>query len=384
MRKTILFLFTVLATSTLAEATPDRETADETPSETCQKAIDKTKLSIDNTFKICIDARLDQSPPFRVQLKDDESTDDTVLISPNKIISVYVLTNKYDELTSVSLGGKAGEAALSIEGAATIAEGIVAVGTQTHSVRVFRFGPRLPGLANITIELIRNPKKDKDSRRKTVSDAAGTATPNKQFPSLCIACVIHAPLKKEPPKKEPPKPKKYTFEQFVPHEYVGALRVGFAVSSALNDTRATATPFGPGGAQRIGSQHDIAIGEVVMGYTHFWAKRDYLRNWSQFAPQRFGTYFGLGVATLNSPKFTKSDFFRSLLVGVDYELHRGFSIGIGVAARRVEVQRADLLYKVGDIVDTAEGLNETKLTPSVFFVININPAFFEFATDFLK
>lgn len=128
--------------------------------------------------------------------------------------------------------------------------------------------------------------------------------------------------------------------------YLGAIRLGVALTTPAHRTYGLGTENDAGTAEVLRTTNDVIDGEVVAAFSPFLDRsgRDYL------LPARFrvAPQVGLGLMAVNgaSVRFT---LFQSFYLGAELELSPLFAVGLSGTLRRVgrlgeEVEEGDLLH----------------------------------------
>lgn len=170
-------------------------------------------------------------------------------------------------------------------------------------------------------------------------------------------------------------------ELFVEKTYSGALRLGIGALFGPTVDHEYRSVRVDGSAQNeiVASTGGRAEFELVAGYAPFLFDgrkgRSYHATTLRQRARRFAPYIGLGVLNVASP--TGVDFFKSVHLGLEFELQRNLSIAVTAIARRVTELRPG--YHVGSPVG-ADVPTRERLAFGVGIVINLTPEFLRFAT----
>lgn len=166
-------------------------------------------------------------------------------------------------------------------------------------------------------------------------------------------------------------------ELVVEQTYSGALRLGIGVPLFAVQRGYTAE-LAPGSAQHeiVASGSDVDV-ELVITFAGFLEAlnggRSYTRPGSNIF-ERWGLFVAAGVL---APSTEGVRFLTSFYVGVELEIIRSLSFGVGFVLRRVN--RLISGYSVGDAVLDGTRLSGESWEPGLGFVIGVSPEFLQFA-----
>jgi hypothetical protein len=169
--------------------------------------------------------------------------------------------------------------------------------------------------------------------------------------------------------------------------YLGAVRVGLALGSAIDQSFGTATP--PGSAQPeivlTGGTTDAMQPELVVGFAPFLFEprgRSYVQPRKAFSPKRLSPYLGLGVASLDSSAAVKFSLLKSVYMGFEYELGRNASFGL--AAQLRQVTRLADPFELGSPYSGGTVPTVSTYSPGIAVFFNVSPDFFRFVQPLTK
>lgn len=166
-------------------------------------------------------------------------------------------------------------------------------------------------------------------------------------------------------------------ELVVEQTYSGALRLGIGVPLFAVQREYT-TELAPGSAQHeiVAGGSDVDV-ELVITFAGFLEAlnggRSYTRPGYNFF-ERWGLFVAAGVL---APSTEGVRFLTSFYVGVELEIIRSLSFGVGFVLRRVN--RLISGYSVGDAVLDGTRLSGESWEPGLGFVIGVSPEFLQFA-----
>ncbi len=166
-------------------------------------------------------------------------------------------------------------------------------------------------------------------------------------------------------------------ELIVEQTYSGALRLGIGVPLYAVQRTYTAE-LAPGSAHHeiVGSGSDVDV-ELVITFAGFlealYGGRSYTSSGSNFF-ERWGLFVAAGVL---APSAEGVRFLTSFYVGIELEIIRSLSFGVGFVLRRVD--RLISGYSVGDAVLDGTRLSGESWEPGLGFVIGVSPEFLQFA-----
>lgn len=169
--------------------------------------------------------------------------------------------------------------------------------------------------------------------------------------------------------------------------YIGAVRIGIAAGSAIDQTFGTA--IAPGSDQ---TEIVVTSGatttfqpELVVGFAPFLFTprgRSYVTARKAIDLKYVAPYLGLGVASLDAEATVKFSLLKSVYLGAEYEMGRYASIG--VAAQLRQVTRLATPYEVGGSIDGTTVPTTTDYSPGIAFFFNVSPDFFRVVQPLAK
>jgi len=266
---------------------------------------------------------------------------------PNTEFVVAVIARR-DVAVHVATKGKAGDyipVVMNAPGGTTNAKPSEVLTGQTPNpfeLACFRFAPRLPGDATITVKTGTVGDNGKETQSEGVD-----------------------------------------FDLLVRNAYAGALRVGLgSVWGAKEGLYSTRGFSGGASTSIVENPSSVASSELVVGYAPFigdyWFStaggRTYGRDgtplWARFAP-----YLGFGVLSAGS---TGVDWFRSIHLGVEWEAAPNFSIAATFVLHRTSTLAPGLT--VGGPAPDSGSLTATVYRPAFGIVLNVTPDLFRFGS----
>ena len=287
------------------------------------------KLPHEDMIVVCVDATSDT-------LRYRMLPEGTRLTKPNRYFYIQVL-HFVDRRVDVSLGGQIGTYVPGNRGELRVrsnggrgggiggAQGVTApdltLSTQT-------LAPRQPGYAPLTVKL---------------SDLAGEQ--------------VGSPL---------------LVEFWIDETYSGAFRMGVAgvFLGGVDQTYSKVTAPNSSQAEIAASSKNPVDVDLVVGYAPYLDAGGRSAAGCESAPFCFSPYFGLGLVSASSDG--TAQFFKSVHLGVEWELTPSFSIAVTGNLRRVE--RLASGYHVGQPID-GDVPTENRYVFGLGVVINLSPTF---------
>ncbi len=287
------------------------------------------KLPHEDMIVVCVDATSDT-------LRYRMLPEGTRLTKPNRYFYIQVL-HFVDRRVDVSLGGQIGTYVPGNRGELRVrstgargggvggAQGVTApdltLSTQT-------LAPRQPGYAPLTVKL---------------SNLAGEE--------------VGSPL---------------LVEFWIDETYSGAFRMGVAgvFLGGVDQTYSKVTAPNSSQAEIAASSKNPVDVDLVVGYAPYLDAGGRSAAGCDSAPFCFSPYFGLGLVSASSDG--TAQFFKSVHLGVEWELTPSFSIAVTGNLRRVERLAAG--YHVGQPIDGAVP-TEDRYVFGLGVVINLSPSF---------
>jgi hypothetical protein len=237
--------------------------------------------------------------------------------------------------------------------------------------KLFRFAPRTPGDATLSVSfVVKDEKANTDSRgnrdQAQIDSAQDGPKPKNGTPKGGQSSGTSDAVQ-------------FTYEYMVPQEYSGAMRLGISGVISPFD-HAYVIRKAPDAA--FGSIVDNGVspfdGELALGFAWFAFNRDdggriYV---GQDSKTHWGLYTGLGLVSGSTTGVT---WLRSLYLGLEYEFAPNSSVAFAGMIRRVNRLGAGLA--VGDPVSDGTTLTTTGYAPAFGLVLNFTPDFLKFATS---
>jgi hypothetical protein len=322
------------AATAKAEAKAQKEAKAKADANTCEKLVEANKKS--GADLLCVDVT-------GASIREKSSLADRLLF-PNRSLTVVVRHYTTDTI-EVAVSGLRGTTDLGYDVPSMGNEGVTAeaesgenVVPDTITLTELSFAPRKPG-TSVDVTISKNGKTVRTSELEVVA------------------------------------------------AYIGAVRLGIAGGTAVEQTYGTA--MAPGSDQ---SEVVLTSGattmfqpELVVGFAPFLFTprgRSYVTTRDVIHPKYLAPFVGLGVATLDSTSTVKFSLLKSVYLGVEYEMGRHASIG--VAGQLRQVSRLTEPYVVGGAIDGTTVPTTFDYSPGIAVFFNVSPDFFRVVQPLAK